>query len=310
MLESRVIVVSLACVIVVAAMADLQPKREGTRESQATTPGRVTQSAQAKEIWMGDILFGDTLSYNGYVIEKRLRKVRSDHADSLLSRPSWIDVSYAVIKRNGKVVVKVDGDVYFGMGNDTRFGLLSFLHGPTRQLAVSQDRFRGGRQWVISLAPKLRIIFDGPYWAVGREGDDMRIIDLNKDGAFEIIVPITDFYDFQDKLPIARIPLPEIIFKYDGSAMKYVPANPLFESYALRGISERQVESPTDEIEQRAMILQRLLTFIYAGKQDQAWELYDSSYKLSDKEEIRRRVKAILSRQPVHKFIYNARGRK
>jgi hypothetical protein len=138
----------------------------------------------------------------------------------------------------------------------------------------------------------------------------MSVVDLNHDGVFEAVVPITDFYELQDKLPLARIPLPEIIFKYDVRTMRYEPVNSLFESYALRKLDERQVESGTDEIDQRAMTLHRLLTLIYAGKQDQAWKFYENSYKLGDKEEIRRRVKAILSRQPVYKFIYNERGRK
>lgn len=226
------------------------------------------------------------------------------------SRPSWIDVSYAVLKRKGSILAKFDANVYFGMGNDIRLGLFSFLDGPTKQLIVSQDISRGGTQWVISLSHQPRIIFDGPDWAVGREGDDMKIIDLDHDKMFEIIVPITDFYDLQDKLPIARIPLPLIIFKYDVRAKKYVPANPLFESYALQGISDQKVEKTTDEFDQRAMALGELLPFIYVGKQSQAWELYNSSYKLSDKEEIRRRLKAILNRQPVYKFIYNPRRNK
>ena len=226
------------------------------------------------------------------------------------SRPSRIDVSYAVLKRKGSVLAKFDGNIYFGMGNDTRFGLFSLLGGPNKQLIVSQDLPRGGTQWVVSLLSQPRIILDGRNWAVGREGDDLRIVDLDHDGVFEIIVPITDFYDLQDKLPIARIPLPEIIFKYDTRTMKYVPANPRFESYGLHGIRDREVAPTADEFDRRAMALQKLLASIYVGKQRQAWDLYNRSYKLSDKEEIRRRVKAILIRQPVYKFIYNPLGHK
>lgn len=226
------------------------------------------------------------------------------------SRPSWLDVSYAVIKRKGRILSKFDDNIYFGMGNNTRFGLFSFLGGPTKQIVISQDIFRGGTQWVVSLSPRYRIILNGPNWGVGREGDDMGIIDLDHDGVYEITLPITDFYDFQDKLPIARIPLPEIIFKYDARAVKYVPANPLFESYELRGMSDLEGKERTDEFDQRAMVLETLLAFIYAGKQNQGWDSYNRSYKLSDKEEIRRRVKAILNRQPVYKFIYNQRRNK
>jgi len=269
------------------------------------------QQEEVKEIGMGDILSNDeTLSYNGYVVEKRHKKVSYDYPAEMQPRSSRIDVSFAILKRRSVVLTRFDDNIYSGQGNDTRFGLFSFLHGQTKQIVVSQDIFRGGTQWVIDLSPRPRIIFDGPNWAVGREGDDMRIIDLNHDGVFEIIVPITDFYDFQDKLPIARIPLPEIIFKYDRRSMKYVPANPLFESYVLHGIGDLDAGKTVDEFDQRAMTLEKLLAFIYVGKQKQAWDFYNRAYKLSDKEEIRHRVKAILIKQPVYKFIYNPRSRK
>lgn len=311
MQENRLIIALVVVAIAATAAADLPLKAGSTAANNSRTTPHGLRQEQAKEIWIGDVLSGDdTLSYNGYVIEKRHKKVRYDYPAKMRSRPSWIDVSYAVLKRKGRVLVKFDGEIYFGLGNNTRFGLLSFLDGPTKQLVVSQDIFRGGTQWVISLSPRPRIIFDGPKWAVGREGDDMRIIDLDHDGVFEITVPITDFYDFQDKLPMARIPLPEIIFKYDHRAMEYVPANPLFESHALHGISDREVENTTDEFDQRAMALEKLLAFIYVGKQSQAWDIYNRFYELNDKEEIGRRVKATLIKQPVYKFIYNQRSLK
>jgi hypothetical protein len=299
--------------IAATGAADLPPKsRSDAANHSSTTPQpSLPQQGQVKEIWMGDVLSDDdTLSYNGYVVEKRHKRVRYDYPAERQSRPSRIDVSFAVLKRRGAILSKFDDNIYSGQGNDTRFGLFSFLHGPTKQILVSQDISRGGTQWVIDLSPRPRIVFDGPSWAVGREGDDMRIIDLDHNGAFEIIVPITDFYEFQDKLPIARIPLPGIIFKYNRRLMKYVPANPVFESYALRETGDLDVGKTIDEFDQRARVLEKLLTFIYVGKQKQAWIFYDRSYKLSDREEFRHRIKAILAKQRVYKFIYNPRSPK
>ena len=300
----------LIAIAVTPANAPVKPE-SATTNSYTAARSVLRQQEQAKEIWMGDVLVDDnTLSYNGYVVEKRNKKVRYDYSTETRNQSSWIDVSYVVLKRQGKVLVTFDDGIYFGMGNSTRFGLFSFLPGPAKQLVVSQDVFRGGTQWVVNLSPRPRIIFDGPKWGVGREGDDMTIVDVDNDGVFEIIVPITDFYEFQDKLPIARIPLPEIIFKYDERVTMYAPANPLFESYFVDGTNELVIEETSDEFDRRALVLEKLLTLIYVGKQKQAWDFYDRSYTLADKEEIRRRVKDILTKQPVYKFIYNSRSRK
>jgi hypothetical protein len=304
----------MASVLVALAMTAEQPlksRNAGANHSSTTSQHDLSRQEQAKEILTGDVLSDDdTLSYNGYVVEKRHKRVRYDYPAEIQSQPSWIDVSYVVLKRQGNVLVTFDDGIYFGMGNATRFGLFSFLPGPTEQLVVSQDLFRGGTQWVVNLSPRPQIIFDGPKWGVGREGDDMTIVDFDHDGVFEIIVPITDFYEFQDKLPIARIPLPEIIFKYDRRLMKYVPANPVFESYALRGIRDLDLGKTIDEFDQRAVVLEKLLAFIYVGKQKQAWNFYDRSYKFSDRKEIRHRIEAILAKQHVYKFIYNPRSPK
>ena len=276
-----------------------------------TAPPHLHRPEQPQEI-SGAAVFsdGERLKYNGYVVEKRHRKVRENYPEGVGAGQSLIDVSYAVLKRKGKVLAKFDANVYFGPGNATRFGLFSFLDSHAKQIAVSQDRFRGGKHWVISLLPQPRIVVDGPYWAVGREGDDMSVVDLDHDGVFEIIVPITDFYDFQDKLPVGRIPLPGIIFKYNRNEMKYFPANPLFESYVIQEINERAAGTISDEFDQRAIALKKLLAYIYVGREDQAWEPYNKSYKLSDKEAVRSRVRAILVKQPVYKFIYNTRDHK
>src|SRR5438874_10303474 len=93
-----------------------------------------------KEIWIGDILSDDdTLSYGGCVVERRHKKVRYDYPPEARSRPSLIDVSYAVLKRKGFVLAKFDANIYFGMGNATRFGLISILGGRAKQAVISQD---------------------------------------------------------------------------------------------------------------------------------------------------------------------------
>ncbi|HEX5703781.1 MAG TPA: hypothetical protein VFX97_11320 [Pyrinomonadaceae bacterium] len=273
-----------------------------------TASGREVPKKQT-EIWIGDVLgSAESIRYKSYVLEKRTREVELDlGTETALS----IDVSYAVLKRNRRVLARFDGDIYFGAGNAVRFGLVSILGGPTKQAVISQDIFRGGAQWIVNLAGKPRIIFNGMHWSVGREGDDMTIVDLDGDGVFEVIVPITDFYSLQDKMSMSQIPLPEIVFRYDLKRKKYLPANPRFRNYLFGEI--RKLDSRNtikDEFAIRSAVLHMVLTHIYAGRRKEGWQIYNRTYRLDDRVELKRRIKSTLRQQPVYNFIYRRARRK
>lgn len=309
MQKNRLIIVSavFAIAAIGAAGLSLKPRRTDINDFPTTPQLGLGQQEQAKEIWIGDVLSGDdTLIYNGYVVEKRHRKVRYDYPRQAETPSSWIDVSYAVLKHKGKIVTRFDDNIYFGMGNDTRFGLVSLLGGPAKQMIISQDIPRGGTQWVITLSPHARVIFDGPRWSVGREGDDMRIVDLDNDGVYEITVPLTVFYGFSKWVPTGRTPLPTAIFSYDQKAREYVPANLRFQDYLLKGVDkERRSISPAeDRINHIADILPIVVDYIFAGKEKEAWTFFDESYKLPDKKEMKAKIMVVVKSQPVYRFIY------
>lgn len=241
----------------------------------------------------------DTLSYGGYDVLKLKEKVRVEETSGLT------EVSFAVLKRNGKVIAKFDG-VYFGSGNATDFGLFSFLGGETKQLAVSQTVPRGGRHWVVDLASDARVIFDSGDYGVGRE--EFSVMDIDKDGAHEIFMPITEFYMFEN-MSMAETPLPITIFKYDRKARKYFPANPAFQSYALRGIEDevRQL-NPNNESRYLSERLGIVLRYIYAGKEAEAWSFFDKEYGLPDKEVMKAKIKAVLKNEAVYKYLYGKRA--
>src|SRR5438552_1127494 len=137
--------------------------------------------------------------------------------------------------------------------------------------------------------PQPRIIFDGPKWAAGREGDDMRITDLDNDGVYEINVPLTVFYGFSEWIPTGRTPLPSAIFSYDKNVREYVPANLRFQEYLLKRIDKEKesVSPPEDRINHITDILSVVVNYIFAGKEKEAWTFFDESYKLSDKKEMK-----------------------
>jgi hypothetical protein len=163
---------------------------------------------------------GDNLSYGGYDVVKLQKKVKLEQTYGLT------EVSYALLKRNGKVLARFDG-IYFGLGNATDFGLFSFLDGKAKQLVVSQTIPRGGRHWVVDLSPGFRVVYDSGKYQVGRE--DLGVLDIDKDGSYEILQEVTAFYGF-DHFSSAETPLPLVIFKYTGD-MTITPSHNIPGTY-------------------------------------------------------------------------------
>lgn len=249
---------------------------------------------------------GDHVSVDGFTIEKRLRKERADFYERRNDPRNWAEIEYVVVKEGKRVLAKFDAGLSHPLGSRASFALFPFLGGDSQQVFISEDIPRGGCQWVVSLSPRLRVIFDGQAFGVGREGFDLSAEDLDDDGVYEIIAPITDFYQLQDKLYVAAIPLPAIIFRYDQARQQYLPANPIFKNRIFAHLRQLPHFDDKDALkfEHRAVVLSNLLTYVYAGEQKRGWEAFEKDYKLDDKAEIRRRVKAILKDQPVYKFIY------
>jgi len=236
-------------------------------------------------------LSDEPIHHNQYRIEKRFKSIAGERQDQ----------AYVVLSKNGKVIQSFDGVAYHPQGNSIGFGLFGFLGANTQQLAITQEVFRGGVQWIVDLTPTPRVIFDGRAWQVGREGADCEVQDTDGDGVFELSLPITDFYKLMDKMSMSGIPLPMITFKYDSQKRKYYPVN-----HVLPSAQTNLFEQPdrTNEFFFRSAVLRNMLELIYQGKRDRAWQYFNSTYNLDDKKKIERRVKTILRSQPVYKYIY------
>ncbi len=249
---------------------------------------------------------GDQLSVAGFTFEKRIRKEHDHFYEQHNDPRNLVDIEYVIVKKGKRVVAKFDAGIGHPLGNWTSFGLYPFLGGDSRQAYISTDVRRGGCQWVVSLSPRFRVIFDGQALNVGREAFELSAIDLDNDGVSEIIEPITDFYQLQDKLSISAIPLPDIIFKYDPAKERYLPANAVFKNRVFKRLDEVPNLEEKDSLNFKhcAVVLSNLLIYVYAGEQMQGWETFEKDYKFADKTEMKRRVKAILRDQPVYKFIY------
>ena len=121
--------------------ASSRPAAQRMATTATPTPQVAAPEASGREgPQVSDIYVeGDELTYNGYVVEKRHKRVRLDYPSEGKERRFFEDeFSYAVVRRRGKVLATFDG-VYSGAGNATRFGLFPFLGGDEKQLLVSQD---------------------------------------------------------------------------------------------------------------------------------------------------------------------------
>src|SRR5690606_28398204 len=243
---------------------------------------------------------GDSVSYGDYLVERLSKKAKVDSGPG--SSEITIDVTYAVVRKNGKVVREFDG-TYGGFGNATDFGLFSFLGGDAKQLAVSQTIPRGGRHWVVDLAEN-RVIFDSSDWGVGREEFD--VVDINGDGVVEISMPLTAFYMFED-MSMAETPLPAIVFEYDSSAKEYLPANQQIADYVLRWVNDDIERARNgDEIGYLGR-LGVVLKYLYAGKDREAWEFFDKEYARDDKQEVKARIQDELRKEMTYQFLLKTR---
>jgi hypothetical protein len=250
----------------------------------------------AQTVSAENFIKADRLKYNEYEISRQTKQVMMPET------AAPVDVSYAVLKRGGKTIATFDG-ARSSFGNSTDFALFPLLGNKTKQLIVSQTVPRGGRHWVVDFSGgRAATVFDSADYTVGRE--DFVENDLNADGTFEIMLPLTAFYGFEN-YSIAETPLPEIVFEFDKKRGKYFPANPKFADYALRDIGERAaVITRTNRDSQFADVLDITLRYIFAGRELEAWSFYDREYNFADKETRKNKVLEILVREPVYRFVY------
>lgn len=238
-----------------------------------------------------DIFSDEGVSYNGY----KMRWLTTEITDETYRK---VEVSYAVLMKKNRALLKFDG-ISFGLGNSTEFGLFNLLGNGSQQFIVSQTVPRGGRHWVVSVTPEVRVLFDSEDYGVGRE--ECYVIDLDKDGIYEICLPATAFYEMLDKMHMAEIPLPEIIFKYDSKVQKYLPANHLFPDYTLNGIESDLEDLARDNSSYLSTRLDILLRYVYARKEHEGWAFFEREYRRPDKEEIKARIISVLKHAQVYK---------
>ncbi|MDX6268950.1 MAG: hypothetical protein QOD28_173 [Acidobacteriota bacterium] len=230
------------------------------------------------------------LSEQGYEVEKRVRKYGATGYRT--------EIEYAVLKRNGRVIFRFDDDSVEQI-NEVRFGLCNFLGEEQRQLVVEETSNKFWRYWVLRLSPKLEVVYDsGRYDLVY----PLRSVDLDGDGRLEIVQNLGSFwYRLGDNVSSPR---PEMIFKYDDRARRYVPANPEFQAVVLkdighrvekvRALNERNQPGVTD-LQLQSGVGDIVIRYLYAGREREAWDFFERGYRDSEiKKSARATLKEVL----------------
>jgi hypothetical protein len=220
--------------------------------------------------------------------------------------PKPVKISYAVVKRRGKMIAKFDGDIYFPLGNSTEAGWSSLLNKGSKQLVISQDIVKTGVQWVVDFSNGFKLVFDGHKFLVGRESGDMTIVDFDGDGIKEIMVPITAFYGFEGwRLTTSETPLPEIIFKYAPGRREYLPANPFFKECLLRDIQAADNSLRSSNVQPGlGRLMSVVLDYVFVGEEQRGWKFFDEMCKLPDKAAIKADTRKELIRHPIYQYVY------
>jgi hypothetical protein len=243
---------------------------------------------------------GDKLSYEGYDVERS-----SDAAERQ---------SFATIKKQGRVIAILGNG---GLGKEsTRFGLFSLLGGTSKQLVILQ--YTGGAHccWtyrIYDFHPNLHVIFDDESYGLDYLGYELHPRDIDGDGKFELTQAVMTFDYFH--MSHASSVFPVAVFSYNEKAHTYVPANERFSAYVLEDIENdvKALESASRDVntadvknneEYLSAVLRVLLKRLYAGDEADAWEFFNTEYRLSDKIEFKRDIRKALRHDPIYRSLY------
>lgn len=201
-------------------------RRTYSQAAAAPTPTPIPSPSREEPEHLFDIYEGDTLLHHGYEISRMEKRIPYEYPDG---RQTPTEVSYAVVKRDNKIVAKFDAEIDHPSGYHTEFGRFDLL---------------------------------------------------------------------------GEIPLPDILFKYDPTLKKYLPANHVHADSALQGLAAQLTALNDTDNRYFSQRLRILLSYIYAGRQDEGWTFFEAAYQRPDKDELTARVKEVLGDSPLYRYLY------
>lgn len=234
---------------------------------------------------------GKTLYYLDYMVEKKI-EIDDGYENHIMVLKS----------KDGKEIKR------FELGCDIEemntWKIEDLIKGDNKELIITQ--FSGGAHcceynWIYEFNAEPKEIFSShDYGSLGFMADPE---DINDDGNAELILQNLAFSYFY-RCCYAASPSNSIIFEYDTKLGKYVIQNIKFAEFIIGDYddnfeisSEFENIKPTDnpdEIDPGGYYLGEILSvvipYLYVGREEKGWEIFDRYYKLNDSEEIKERI--------------------
>lgn len=257
-----------------------------------------------EKVWMDK----DTVVIKGYEIR------RYSELDSIGDRIEHLDIS------DGESVVfrtKEYGRENFRMIN---FGLFPVISDGDSQLIVEQ--WSGGMHccysdWIIDLSDEIRILFDNSQKDSYTHSASVRLIDINVDHNYEIVLYTAIFGGLFLDLCTSCYPTPDYVLEFNEDSRSFQLTSSKYEEYLLRGLrvknyaveERRKVAKPYDDYKGKVYYFRDIVAvmgdYIFAGKREKAWKYFYRWYDLDDKDEKESEIRAALKNSSIYLQMYN-----
>jgi hypothetical protein len=118
-------------------------------------------------------------------------------------------------------------------------------------------------------------------------------VDLDGNGNLALPIRTTTFDYFRGAF--AWSPGAIVWFRYDAKLDRFLPANDLCFKETQKDIdsdiaklrSDARKQDVEPDAEFRRLVLDVVIAYLYAGRDQDAWEFYDREYKESDRDEVK-----------------------
>lgn len=244
---------------------------------------------------------GRTLHYLDYIVEKKV-EVDGEFSDHIM----------VLKKKTGEEIKRFEWGCDIDEMNTWR--VADLIKGGNDELIITQ--YSGGAHcceynWVFMFDDEPEEVLNSHEY--GTLGFMAEPEDLNGDGNAELLFENLAFSYFY-RCCYAASPSPAIILEYDRATGRFEVKNSKFKDHLI-SMNLDSIEISPEFLELKAgddpesvdpggyylgSVLNEVIPFLYAGEEEKGWELFDKTYMLGDREDVKTLVEERLQEDPCY----------